>query len=81
MNDKSVSNYEVTPIADKFKLWGKWFWVGVIIALLNSTAGLVFGIALLTEKKYRREGWIIVLIGLVITIAIVLRLIKLNYYP
>lgn len=80
MNNKPVSSHEVTPIADKFKLWEKWFWVGIIVVLLNSTAGLVFGIALLTEKKYRREGWIIVSIGLVITAVVIWRLIKL-YYP
>ncbi len=79
MNDKSASNYGATPIGDKFKLWEKWFWVGIIVALLNSTAGLVFGIALLTEKKYRREGWIIVSIGLIIAAVVIFRLIKLYY--
>jgi zinc transporter ZupT len=45
---------------DKFNLWKKWFWVGVLIGLLNSLAGVVYGIAVLTEGK-RREGLILIL--------------------
>lgn len=41
---------------DKFKFWQKWFWVGVVVALLSGPAGLVFGLALLAEPEHRKEG-------------------------
>jgi len=50
---------------DKFKLGKKWFWIGMAVALLNVTGGLVYGIALLIEKKHRKEGLIIVVFALV----------------
>ena len=44
---------------DKFKLNKKWFWVGIVMGL-NPVFGLVYGIALLTEKDHRKEGLIII---------------------
>ncbi len=48
-----------SPAADKFELGKKWFWLGIVIAFLNVVAGLVYGIAVMTEGR-RREGLIIV---------------------
>ncbi|MBI5306728.1 hypothetical protein HZB04_04075 [Candidatus Wolfebacteria bacterium] len=47
-------------IIDKFKLGKKWFWIGIVVATLNVVAGLVYGIAILTEKDRRNEGLIII---------------------
>lgn len=44
---------------DNFKLYKKWFWIGVVIGFLNVVAGLVYGIALAMEKEHRKEGLII----------------------
>lgn len=44
---------------DKFKLWKKWFWVGIIVGFFNFLAGLVYGIALIIEPEHRKEGIII----------------------
>ena len=38
----------------------KWFWIGIIIATMNWVAGLVYGIALLREKDYKKEAWKII---------------------
>lgn len=43
---------------DKFALGKKWFWIGMVMAL-NTIMGIVYGIALVIEKKHRREGLII----------------------
>lgn len=45
---------------DKFKLFKKWFWVGIAVGLLNVLAGLVYGIAVMMEPEHRKEGVIIV---------------------
>ncbi len=45
---------------DNFKLYKKWFWVGVAIGFFNVLAGIVYGIALLIEPEHRKEGLIIV---------------------
>ena len=50
---------------DKFKLGKKWFWIGMVAALFNVAAGLLFGIALLAEKDHRKEGLIIVIFAVV----------------
>lgn len=44
---------------DKFKLYKKWFWIGVVVGFLNALAGLIYGIALALEKEHRKEGIII----------------------
>lgn len=53
---------------DKFKLYKKWFWVGMIMGLLNGFAGIVYGIALAFEPEHRQEGTIIAIFSLAITI-------------
>ncbi len=69
MEQKNVSSHGDASIADKFKLGKKWFWIGVAIALFNVLSGLVFGTALMLEKKYRREGLIIILVAVAVTVA------------
>lgn len=71
MDQKNVSSHGDAYVAEKFKLGKKWFWIGVAISLLNVLSGLVFGIALMMEKKYRREGLIIVLVAVAVTVATV----------
>lgn len=51
--------------ADKFRLGGKWFWMGIAVALFNSAAGLIYGIALLAEKNHRKAGLVIIVFSLV----------------
>lgn len=45
---------------DKFKLYKKWFWIGIIVGFLNFVAGIIYGFALVGEPEHRKEGWIIV---------------------
>jgi hypothetical protein len=51
-------------VSDKFKLWKKWFWIGMVIGFFDLLTGLIFGIALISEKEHRREGMIIILFTL-----------------
>lgn len=44
---------------DNFKLWKKWFWIGIIVGSLNSIAGFVYSIAMIVEPEHRKEGLII----------------------
>ncbi len=37
----------------------KWFWIGIVITIMNQTAGVIYGVALLLEPPYKREGRII----------------------
>mgnify|MGYP001560453780 FL=1 len=56
----------INPINDdKFKLGKKWFWIGIIAGFLNSLTGLIYGIALLVERQYRKEGLIIIVWAIV----------------
>ncbi len=50
---------------DKWKIYGKWFWVGIAIGLLNGIAGIVFGLALATEEEHREAVLIIVVWSIV----------------
>ena len=45
---------------DKFKLYKKWFWIGIAVGFFNFLAGLIYGIALALEKEHRKEGLIII---------------------
>jgi len=54
MIEENISN-------DEFKLWRKWFWVGIIMSLLFSVPGIIYGIALALEKEHRKEGLIIII--------------------
>lgn len=62
MAEEQINNFLAT---DRFKLGKKWFWIGMVVALFSVAAGLLFGIALLTEKDHRKEGLIIVIFALV----------------
>ncbi|MEK7578490.1 MAG: hypothetical protein AAB789_00220 [Patescibacteria group bacterium] len=60
MEDFQTNPQASISIIDKFKLGKKWFWIGIAVATLNVVAGLAYGIALLTEKDYRKEGLVII---------------------
>ncbi len=64
---------------DKFRLFGKWFWIGIVVGFLNSIAGLIYGIALVTEKEYRREGAIIV--AWTVLVAVLMTIVLGYVYP
>ncbi len=51
---------------DRFKLGKKWFWIGVVISLVYPLAGLIYAIALVCEKNYQKEGWILIVISLIL---------------
>lgn len=53
---------------DKFKLYKKWFWVGIAVGFLNLLAGLVYGIVLALEKEHRKEGLIVVVWSILVFI-------------
>ncbi len=71
MNEEIISTNQA-EVSDKFKLGKKWFWIGVVIAILHGLSGLIFGIALITEKKYRREGLVIIFIAVAVIVASVI---------
>ena len=64
---------------DKFRLFGKWFWIGIVVGFLNYIAGLIYGIALVTEKEYRREGAIIV--AWTVLVAVLMTIVLGYVYP
>ena len=39
----------------------KWFWIGIVLTIMDQTAGVIYGIALLLEPPYKREGRIILI--------------------
>lgn len=44
----------------------KWLWIGIVIALLNPVfSGLIFGLAFLTEPRFKKEGKIILSVAIV----------------
>ncbi len=49
----------------RFALGKKWFWIGIVMSLLNVAAGLIYGIALAIEKNHRKEGLIIIAFSIV----------------
>jgi len=50
----------ISSTTDKFKLFKKWFWIGIAVGFFNVVAGLIYGIALIVEKEYHKEGLIII---------------------
>ncbi|MEK7654327.1 MAG: hypothetical protein AAB345_03570 [Patescibacteria group bacterium] len=64
---------------DHFKLYGKWFWIGVVVAFLNSIAGLVYSIALIVEKPHRKEG--LILLGWTLLVMVVMTILFSAWYP
>ena len=68
---------------DKFKLGKKWFWIGIVMGL-NPVFGLIYSIALLTEKDHRKEGIIIIawtIIWAIISYYLSIWLAKQGYLP
>jgi len=59
---------------DKFKLYKKWFWMGVITAVVFPFLGIIYGIFLLVEKRenLKKEGIIILAIAIVMGVIIFL---------
>ena len=47
----------------RFQFGKKWFWIGMVMAL-NLMPGLIFGIALMTEKERRKEGAVIAIFAI-----------------
>ncbi len=69
---------------DKFKLGKKWFWIGIIISFLNGIAGLIYGIALMTELEHKKEGGIIIvwaIFSIILAVFITSYLQSLGYLP
>lgn len=46
---------------DKFFMYKKWFWIGIVVAIMNGAAGLIYGIALVVEPEHRKEGIVVIL--------------------
>ncbi len=59
-----------------FALWTKWFWIGIITAVFNPLAGLIFGIGVATEEDRKKEGIIIAVVSIVWWIALAVIAIK-----
>jgi hypothetical protein len=58
MEEQNFSN-------SQFGLWKKWFWIGIVVAISNMVAGLVYGIALLVGKdRHKKEGIIIIVVAI-----------------
>ena len=51
---------------DRFALFHKWFWVGMVVATVGGFGGLVFGLSLLAEPEHRKEGVIVAVWSLVV---------------
>jgi len=60
-----MTDEQMGQVLGKFKLGGKWFWIGIVMSFFNIAAGLVYGIALTVEKSYRKEGLIIIAFAIV----------------
>ncbi|KKQ23190.1 hypothetical protein A2999_00405 [Candidatus Wolfebacteria bacterium RIFCSPLOWO2_01_FULL_38_11] len=52
--------FQTSQTNSGLNLKDKWFWVGIVIAVLNILAGIIYGITMLTEKERRKEGIIII---------------------
>lgn len=55
---------QIISMDDKFKFGKKWFWIGILMGL-NAASGLIFGVALILEKRHRKEGLIIIIWSIV----------------
>lgn len=55
---------------DKFLMNGKWFWVGMALAVVSGPSGIVFGVALLVEPEHRKEGAVITVWSVFCTAAV-----------
>ncbi len=43
------------------RIFGRWLWIGIVVGILNSIAGLLVGITLMTQREYRWQGIIVAL--------------------
>lgn len=46
----------------------KWFWIGLVISLISPLSGFIYGLALLSEKEYKRESIIIITLAIIVFI-------------
>jgi hypothetical protein len=53
---------------DKFKFWQKWFWIGLIVAIVSPAAGFIFSIALFLEPGRRKEGLTLLVAAIIVGI-------------
>ena len=62
----------------------KWFWIGIVLCFITPPIpGLIYGIAMLTEGRYRKEGLIIVawsIVWLVLVTIVFAWLVKSGYF-
>jgi hypothetical protein len=63
MNEQNIST-------NKFGLWQKWFWVGIVMSIPFSFPGLIYGIVLALEKENRKSGLIIIAFSIVWYVAL-----------
>ncbi len=62
----------------------KWFWVGIVIGTISVLAGIIYGVALVKEKNYRKEGWKIVIwsiLWMILLLMFVPMFVKNGYLP
>lgn len=59
---------------DRFKLYKKWFWIGIVIGFLNVFAGLIYSIAMIVEPEHRKEGLVVLIwtLAVFLTLALIL---------
>ena len=59
-----------------FTLWGKWFWIGMVSAVLNPLIGVIYGIGVAVEKDTRKEGLIITVWSILIWVVLAIAYVK-----
>lgn len=64
---------------NRFKLWGKWFWIGVVIGFLNAIAGVIYSVALIVEPENRKVG--LVLLGWTLLVMVAMAVVFGIVYP
>ncbi len=52
-------------INGKFSLGKKWFCIGIAVGFFSVFSGLIYGIALILEKEYRKEGALIIAFSII----------------
>ena len=62
----------------------KWFWMGIVIALISPIAGLVLAVSFWTESELKKQGKIIFIFSIIWRIIFIFLtnwLIKQGYLP
>ena len=60
-NEQEIGNKEIMLSSKK-----RWFWAGIIIAALNPIfAGLIISALFMSEKEFKKEGRIILLVSII----------------